>query len=459
MQHAIEFAGVSLSLGGERIYDSLDFAVRPGEFLCLLGPSGCGKSTSLRIIDDLMPADSGLVTVNGRSPRDSWSDIAFVFQSPRLAPWLTALDNILLGVELRFGRAEAKRRRARAESLLAMVGLAGAAKKYPAMLSGGERQRVAIARALAVDPSIILMDEPFSALDPNTRRRLRGEIERIWLETGCTIVFVTHDIDEAITLADRIVLLSNKPTRVLETLDVTAARGLDLRILSAALYAQPAGEGGGIWVKKDSPIKTAADLKGKTLASYGLRSTGYMFVREAVAKKYGLNMALEGGDVKQVEIVAPNLPAALATGQVDAASLIHSQAFRAKQSGEFVNICETGQILNDVYGPLVSAVNVGYPERLAARPEAFKEFCRMMKESSAYALSHRDEVFGDLAKVANVDRSFFDWWFDRTTAVPGTFNAKHAAAVTKAWEIAKAFGMIQSVPDVGALTWEQALKA
>ena len=224
MQHAIEFAGVSLSLGGERIYDSLDFAVRPGEFLCLLGPSGCGKSTSLRIIDDLMPADSGLVTVNGRSPRDSWSDIAFVFQSPRLAPWLTALDNILLGVELRFGRAEAKRRRARAESLLAMVGLAGAAKKYPAMLSGGERQRVAIARALAVDPSIILMDEPFSALDPNTRRRLRGEIERIWLETGCTIVFVTHDIDEAITLADRIVLLSNKPTRVLETLDVTAAR-------------------------------------------------------------------------------------------------------------------------------------------------------------------------------------------------------------------------------------------
>ena len=224
MQHAIEFAGVSLSLGAERIYDSLDFAVRPGEFVCLLGPSGCGKSTSLRIIDDLMPADSGLVTVNGRSPHESWSDIAFVFQSPRLAPWLTALDNILLGVELRFGRAEAKSRRARAESLLAMVGLSGAAQKFPAMLSGGERQRVAIARALAVDPSIILMDEPFSALDPNTRRRLRGEIERIWLETGCTIVFVTHDIDEAITLADRIVLLSNKPTRVLETLDVPAAR-------------------------------------------------------------------------------------------------------------------------------------------------------------------------------------------------------------------------------------------
>ena len=125
-----------------------------------------------------------------------------------------------------------------------------------------------------------------------------------------------------------------------------AARGLDLRILSAALHASPAGEGGGVWVKKDSPLKGAAELKGRTLASYGLRSTGYMFVREAVRKKFGLNMALEGGDVRQVEVQAPNLPAALATGQADAATLIHSQAWRAMQSGEFTNICETGQILN-----------------------------------------------------------------------------------------------------------------
>lgn len=225
---AICFESVALSLGGERIYEQLDFTVRQGEFVCLLGPSGCGKSTALRIIGDLLAPESGIVTVNGRPAHESWSDIAFVFQSPRLAPWRNALSNVLLGAELRFGRSAAMARQQQAEDLLALVGLAGSAGKFPSMLSGGERQRVAIARALAVDPSIILMDEPFSALDPNTRRRLRAEIERIWQQTGRTIVFVTHDIDEALTLADRIVLFSNKPTRVLETVAVAAARPRDL---------------------------------------------------------------------------------------------------------------------------------------------------------------------------------------------------------------------------------------
>ncbi len=238
-----------------------------------------------------------------------------------------------------------------------------------------------------------------------------------------------------------------------------AARGLDLRILSAALYQSSVGEGGGVWVKKDGAVKQPTDLKGKTLASYGLRSTGYMYVREAMRKEFGLNMALEGGDVKQVEVVAPNLPAALATGQADAASLIHSQAFRAKASGEFVNICETGVIMNKHYGRTVSAVNVGYPERLAARTDAFKEFNRMMKESVEYALKNRDEVFTDLAKQANIDRAFFDWWFDKTTEVPGTFTAAHAKAVTTGWEIGRNFAMIKEVPDVAKLTWEHAIRA
>ena len=202
--------------------------MRAGEFVCLLGPSGCGKSTALRIIGDLLPPGAGRVLVNGKAPVASWSDIAFVFQSPRLAPWRNALTNVLLGAELRFGRAEAKKRAGKARDLLALVGLADSAHKFPLMLSGGERQRVAIARALAVDPSIVLMDEPFSALDPNTRRRLRAEIERIWQETAKTIVFVTHDIDEALILADRIVLMSNKPTRVLETIPVTAPRPRDI---------------------------------------------------------------------------------------------------------------------------------------------------------------------------------------------------------------------------------------
>jgi NitT/TauT family transport system ATP-binding protein len=241
---AIAFDTVGLSFGGERIYDSVDFDIASAEFVCLLGPSGCGKSTALRIIGDLLAPDRGQVRVNGRPPSETWDDIAYVFQSPRLAPWRDALANVLLGVELRFGRAEAKRRRDRALELLALVGLREASAKYPLMLSGGERQRVAIARALAVDPSIVLLDEPFSALDPNTRRRLRSEVERIWLETKKTVLFVTHDIDEAVTLADRIVLLSNKPTRVLETIVVDAPRprspdaGSDPRLAAIKTHLQ-----------------------------------------------------------------------------------------------------------------------------------------------------------------------------------------------------------------------------
>lgn len=238
-----------------------------------------------------------------------------------------------------------------------------------------------------------------------------------------------------------------------------AARGLDLRILSAALYQSSKGQGAGIWVKKDSPIKDVRELKGKTLASYGLRSTGYMYAREAMRKEFNLNMALEGGDIKQVEVVAPNLPAALATGQADAAALIHSQAYRARRSGDFVNICETAAIMNKHYGRTVSAVNVGYPERLSKTPDAYREFNRMLKESVAYALSHRDEVFADIAKQANIERGYFDWWFDETTEVPGTFTKEHADAVVKGWEIARSFGMTKDVPDVTKLTWEHVIRS
>jgi len=219
----IAFRDVEVALGGERIYERLSFAVHPGEFVCILGPSGCGKSTSLRVIGGLLEAAGGTVTVNGRPPHEAWSDIAFVFQSPRLVPWRTALGNVLLGSDLRFG-GDGNSRDARAQELLALVGLASDTHKYPSMLSGGERQRVAIARALAVDPQIVLMDEPFSALDPNTRRRLRAEIERIWQTTGKTVVFVTHDVEEALQLADRIIVLSNKPTIVVDVITLDAPR-------------------------------------------------------------------------------------------------------------------------------------------------------------------------------------------------------------------------------------------
>jgi NitT/TauT family transport system ATP-binding protein len=220
----ITFENVGVAFAEEQIYDRLSFDVRRGEFVCILGPSGCGKSTLLRIVGGLIDVNVGRVSVDARTPCDAWPEIAFVFQSPRLVPWRNALDNVLLGTQLRFGSGDKERRRARATDLLGLVGLAGDARKYPSMLSGGERQRVAIARALAVDPKIVLMDEPFSALDPNMRSRMRLEMERIWLETGKTVVFVTHDIDEALQLADRTVVLSNKPTRVLEIIELQTPR-------------------------------------------------------------------------------------------------------------------------------------------------------------------------------------------------------------------------------------------
>ena len=224
MTAAIAFDHVRLELGGAAIYDQLSFEVQPSEFVCLLGPSGCGKSTALRLIGDLMSAQAGNVTIEGSDSAENWQRLAYVFQSPRLLPWKDALDNAAFGLEMRHPEMAAGERRERAARQLARVGLSGDSHKMPSMLSGGERQRVAIARAMALDPDIILMDEPFSALDPNTRVRLRQQLIELWQETGKTIVFVTHDVDEALFLADRIIVLSPKPARVVEVVRVTTPR-------------------------------------------------------------------------------------------------------------------------------------------------------------------------------------------------------------------------------------------
>lgn len=225
----IDLIDVSIGFGSEVVYDRLSFSVEAGEFLCVLGPSGCGKSTLLRVIGDLLELDSGEVDVSGRPARDAWEEIAYVFQSPRLLPWRNATDNVILGQQLRFGRGNRAEMRAKARGLLDLVGLGRDMHKFPAMLSGGERQRVAIARALAVEPRIILMDEPFSALDLGTRRRMRQEIVDIWKRTGKTIVFVTHEIDEALEIADRIVVLSSKPTSVRAIFSIDTPRRRDPR--------------------------------------------------------------------------------------------------------------------------------------------------------------------------------------------------------------------------------------
>lgn len=226
-QHAISLSGVTLTLGGSEIYRDVTFDVAAGEFVCLLGPSGCGKSTALRLIGDLLPVQGGTVLVEGMSPAQCWERTAFVFQTPRLLPWKTTLENAAFGLEMRHPEIDKAARLDRARRELDHVGLGQDGHKMPVMLSGGERQRVSIARALALDPHIILMDEPFSALDHTTRTRLRQQLIDLWGQTGKTVLFVTHDIDEALFLADRIVVLSNKPTTVEEIVTVSAPRPRD----------------------------------------------------------------------------------------------------------------------------------------------------------------------------------------------------------------------------------------
>jgi ABC-type nitrate/sulfonate/bicarbonate transport system ATPase subunit/2-polyprenyl-6-methoxyphenol hydroxylase-like FAD-dependent oxidoreductase len=232
----ISFEKVSVRFGEETVYSGIDLNVKEGEFLCLLGPSGCGKSTALRLLAGLLPCDSGRITIGGAPPSERWREMAFVFQGPRLLPWRTAKDNVMLGMELRQLKLDRAQMAARADEFLALVGLGQDGHKYPSMLSGGERQRVSLARALAVDPLVILMDEPFSALDPATRRRMRTELVSVWQQTSKTIIFVTHDIDEAVEMADRVVLLSTKPTRIIEEVVVTEKRPRDMTE-NAALIA------------------------------------------------------------------------------------------------------------------------------------------------------------------------------------------------------------------------------
>jgi NitT/TauT family transport system ATP-binding protein len=221
---AVSFENVSLSFGNAVLYDGLEFEVKAGEFVCILGPSGCGKSTALRLIGDLLNGYVGRITVGGLPASEAWDRLAYVFQSPRLLPWRDALDNAGFGLEMRRPDISRDARREIATRQLIRLGLGEDLHKRPAMLSGGERQRVAIARALALDPEIILMDEPFSALDPNTRNRLRALIVDLWKETGKTVIFVTHDIEEALELGERIIVLSAKPGRVYKEIIVDAPR-------------------------------------------------------------------------------------------------------------------------------------------------------------------------------------------------------------------------------------------
>ena len=199
-----------------------------GGLVTMLGPSGCGKSTLLRAFADLVPAAAGEIAIFGRSPRLAREarDFAFVFQDATLLPWRTAIDNVKLPLEVGGGAA----RHADPAKLLELVGLKGREKALPEELSGGMRQRVAIARALVTQPRILLMDEPFGALDEITRDKLNEELLRIWQETGTTIVFVTHSIPEAVFLGQRVLVLATNPGRVREYMPVPLAYPRSLKI-------------------------------------------------------------------------------------------------------------------------------------------------------------------------------------------------------------------------------------
>ncbi|MDX1512724.1 MAG: ABC transporter ATP-binding protein [Gammaproteobacteria bacterium] len=214
--------GVSFGKGGSnKVFHHLNISVEEGEFVTLVGVSGAGKSTLLRVVADLIPPNDGSVKVVAEADR-ARRPIAMVFQAPLLMPWRTIAGNINLGLEgLNVPEQE---RRERVEQTLNLVGLAGYGERWPYQLSGGQRQRIGIARALAVNPDVLLMDEPFGALDAITRTTLQDELLRIWKETRKSILFVTHDIEEAVYLGDRVLLLGGKPARIVEDYPVTIDR-------------------------------------------------------------------------------------------------------------------------------------------------------------------------------------------------------------------------------------------
>jgi len=205
-----------------RALEAISLAIGEREFVSIVGPSGCGKSTLLRVVAGLVEPSGGEVRIGGAPVRGPRRDIGLVFQDPVLLPWRTVQKNVLVPAEVIGLPAAAARRRA--AELIALVGLAGFADKYPMELSGGMRQRVAIARALMHDPAILLMDEPFGALDAMTREAMNGELLRVWQASEKTVILVTHSIDEAVFLADRVVVMTPRPGAVRETVAVGLPR-------------------------------------------------------------------------------------------------------------------------------------------------------------------------------------------------------------------------------------------
>jgi ABC-type nitrate/sulfonate/bicarbonate transport system ATPase subunit len=208
-----------------RVHDGIEFDVRVNEFLCVCGPSGCGKTTLLDILSGLMKPTEGAVLIHSQPVNPKKQNISFVFQEPSTLPWLTVWDNIAVGLRVKKRPKDEVRRVV--DDIIDVVGLRGFERHYPHQISGGMKQRVAIARAFATDADLILMDEPFVSLDQPTRERMQREVLDIWAHRKRTIVFVTHNLEEAVFLGDRVIILSAKPARIRADLEVTLPRPRD----------------------------------------------------------------------------------------------------------------------------------------------------------------------------------------------------------------------------------------
>lgn len=222
------------SRGPVTALEELDAALAPGEFLSLLGPSGCGKSTLLKLVAGLISPTKGRILLEGRAVEGPSGRVGIVFQQPALLPWSTVLENVLVPIRALGRDLEAGRRRA--QDLLKLVGLADFAAHYPGELSGGMQQRVAIARGLVHEPRILFLDEPFAALDAMTREHMTAELQRIWLATGCSVVFITHSIPEAVFLSDRIIVMSARPGRVVREVRVDLPRPRTIETMADARF-------------------------------------------------------------------------------------------------------------------------------------------------------------------------------------------------------------------------------
>jgi NitT/TauT family transport system ATP-binding protein len=207
----------------------LTFEIRDGEFMAIVGPSGCGKSTLLKMVAGLLPASAGTIAIDGKPVDGPPDDVGIVFQSPVLLAWRSVLENVMLQIQMR--RLPRDLYLPRARDLLRLVGLHEFERKYPWQLSGGMQQRASICRALVHDPQVLLMDEPFGALDAMTREKMNLELQRIWFETKKTVLFITHSIPEAVFLADRILVMTERPGEIAAIYDVPLARPRSLNVM------------------------------------------------------------------------------------------------------------------------------------------------------------------------------------------------------------------------------------